>query len=159
MTDSSAQGLAEASPAAFVNGSTKPVAARPSPKVRPTRVTERDGHRHEAAAASFWAWSPELWRQAFVTSCRVHETLHGGCIALLREQLAFAEQAAREAAEAGQALVDEPDGERRTRLLSDYLRHSLERTAEHSALLLELSSRPGGELLHILAEAGAPAAG
>ena len=158
MTETATHGLAEAASAAFVNGSTQPAAARPSAKVRTTRTNHRDEPRQDEPSEAMPAWSPIYWRHAFLTSCRMQEVLHGGYVAIVREQLAFAELAGREALETGQALLAEADGDRRTRLLSDYLREGVERTMEHSALLLELCSRPGSELLQILAEAGAPPA-
>ena len=158
MTDGSAQELAEASPAAFVNGSARPAAARPPTKIPSVRTTHREEPRQEEAVASIWASSSEFWRDALLTSCRVHEVLYSGYVAIMREQLAFAELVSCEALGAGHALISETDGERRTRVVSDYLRTNLERTVEHSAQLLELSTRPGGEVLQILAEANPPRA-
>ncbi|MFL5333135.1 MAG: hypothetical protein ACJ8H8_08110 [Geminicoccaceae bacterium] len=157
MTDLPVQGLAEASSAGFVNGSARPAAAgRPSAKIRtaPTSA-HHDEPKQDGPAASIWASSPAYWRHALLTSCRVQEALHGVLMAMAREQLAFTELASRRALEAGQALIAELDGARRSGLVTAYLRDSLERTVEHSALMLDLSGRPGGEVLRILAEAGA----
>ena len=158
MTETATHGLAEAASAAFGNGSTQPAAARPSAKVRTTRTSQRDEPRQDEPSAAMLAWSPSYWHHAFLTSCRVQEVLNGCFVAILREQLAFAELASREALEAGQAMLAEADGDRRSRLVSDYLREGVERTMEHSTLMLELCGRPSGELLQILAEAGAPPA-
>jgi len=158
MTDHPVQGLAEESSAGFVNGSAREAAAaRPSAKIRTPRTTaHHDEPKQDAPAAPIWASSPAYWRQAFLTTCRMQEAFHGGLMAMAREQLAFAELANRRALEAGQALIAELDGARRTSLMTAYLRDGLERTVEHSALMLDLSGRPGAEVLQILAEAGAP---
>jgi hypothetical protein len=55
-----------------------------------------------------------------------------------------------------QALLVEGDVERRTALAWEYLGGSLEQALEDSGLLLDLATRPAGEILAIIAEGPPP---
>ncbi len=160
MNDTEARGLDDAPSPAFVNdGDTlrqKPAQGAPGsmPKGaarRETRPGATDPIEQPTASMPL-----SIWVAGFTAACRLQEAWQLGIAALAPEQLAFVAQAGRDAAEAGRAIAEEPDLQRRMELAWSHGQRRLELTLDASSRAIKVLSASGREIVDLGAHA-APA--